>query len=154
MSDEPIDVAPDAGVGSARLAAALAAGDAEEIGRALRLDVVIIPLVRGEDGDPQIRVFQPQSAADSAEQAGSYELALFSSVPALASFLAGDPNREFDVQRGAALAPFLQENRAFLGRVVFDPAGPHPVAAPTDAVLAALVPRDDDDLVSWVAPGS
>lgn len=151
MSDEPIDVTPDAGVGSERLAAALATGDADEIGRALRLDVVIIPLVTGADGERQIRVFQPQ-AADSADGAGSYELALFSSVPALANFLAGDPNREFDVQRGAALTPFLEENRALLGRVVFDPAGPHPVAAPTDAVLAALAPRDDDDLVSWVVP--
>ncbi len=152
MSDEPIDVTPDAGVGSARLAAALVTGDAEEIGRALRLDVVIIPLIHAADGERQIRVFQPRDADEG--QTASYELALFSSVPALASFLAGDPNREFDVQRGAAIAPFLEENRALIGRVVFDPAGPHPVAAPTDAVLAALAPRDDDDLVDWVAADS
>lgn len=151
MSDEPIDVTPDAGVGSARLAAALASGDADAIGRALRLDVVIIPLILSPDGERQIRVFQPQGPGDAGAGGASYELALFSSVPALASFLAGDPNREFDVQRGAALAPFLEENRAVLERVVFDPAGPHPVAAPTDAVIAALAPREDDDLVEWVA---
>ena len=143
MSDEPIGVAPDAGVGSARLAAALAAGDADAIGRALRLDVVIVPLTRGADGSAQIRVFQPAGAG--------YQLALFSSVPALAAFLAGDANREFDVQRGAALAPFLREHRELISQVVFDPAEPRAVAAPTDAVLEALLPGDEDDLVEWVA---
>lgn len=145
MSDEPIGVAPGAGVGSARLAAALAAGDADAIGRALRFDVVIVPLTRGADGSAQIRVFQPTGAG--------YQLALFSSVSALAAFLAGDAGREFDVRRGAALAPFLREHRELIEQVVFDPAGPHAVAAPTVAVLDALLPRDDDDFVHWVAGG-
>lgn len=55
------------------------------------------------------------------------------------------------MQRGAVLAPFLQDNHDLIERVVFDPAGPNPVAASTDAVLAALAPRDDDDHVAWAA---
>lgn len=142
--DDPIPVGPDAAVGSPRLAAALAAGDADGIGRALRLDVVILPLLRGESGTPQIRVFQSADA-----ESGRFRLALFSSIPALAAFLAGDEERGFDVRRGADLIPFLDQNRDLLDGVVFDPAGPHAVGAPVDAVIAALQPRDDD-LVDWI----
>ena len=148
MSDgDPIQVGADAEVGSPRLAAALAAGDADGIARALRLDVVIIPLLRGEAGDPRIRVFQSAEHED-----GRFRLALFSSVPALAAFLAGDEERGFDVRRGADLIPFLTQNRELLEGVVFDPAGPHAVGAPVDAVIAALQPRDDD-LVEWIVDG-
>ena len=141
---DPTPVRADA-VQSAPLAAALASGDAEQIGRALRLDVVVVPVVRAADGEPLIRVFQPQG--------GSVELMLFSSSAAFAAFLAGDPNREFDVRRGTDLAGFLHQQRSTISRVIFDPAGPHPVAAPIDAVLDALRPRPDDDDVTWVTGG-
>lgn len=145
-SPDPIPVTPDTELGSARLAAALADGDADAIGQALRLDVVLIPLLTATSGERQIRLFQtlPNSSL-------GYELALFSSLTALIAFLADDPNREFDVRGGSALAPFLRENSTRITRVLFDPAGPHPIAAPVDAVLAALEPNDDD-LVEWVSP--
>lgn len=143
--DDPIGVGADQPIGSERLAAALASGDAEAIGRALRFDVVVVPLVRGDDGATQIRVFEFEGA--------SLQLVLFSSVATFAAFLAGDPAREFDLQRGTALAPFLDQYRDRIVRVVFDPAGPHPVAAPVDAVLESLRPRPDDDEVAWLAGG-
>lgn len=144
MTDpESIPVTPASAVTSARLAAALASGDADEIGRALRHDIVVVPLLRGADGTAQIRVFQPEG--------GGTDLALFSSSTALAQFLADDGQREFDVRRGVELAPFLAQHQATLTRVVFDPAGPHPVAAPVDAVIDALRPRADDDDLAWIA---
>ncbi len=151
------DVSGERELGSPRLAAALEAADADAIGRALRHDVVIIPLLRAGD-ELQVRVFRQQQPAATDDEAPDairshgYDLAVFSSVPALAAFIADDPNRDFDVQRGTVLAPFLRDNRALIERVVFDPAGPNPVAASTDAVLAALVPRDDDDHAAWGAP--
>ncbi|GAA1781990.1 hypothetical protein [Agromyces lapidis] len=53
-----------------------------------------------------------------------------------------------------SLAPFLEQYRDRIARVVFDPAGPHPVAAPVDAVLESLRSRSDDDEVAWLAGGS
>ncbi|MEC5168590.1 hypothetical protein [Glaciihabitans sp. GrIS 2.15] len=36
-------------------------------------------------------------------------------------------------------------------RVVFDPAGPHPMMAIVDDVLQSLQPQPGDDDVAWVA---
>lgn len=141
--EDPIAVSGDSSLGSPRLAAALAAGDPKAIARALRQDVVIVPLTRDETGAPTIRVFQFAGEA--------YELALFSSVSALTAFLADDGQKEFDVQRGSAFRDFLTQHRAVLGRVVLDPAGPHPAAASVDEVLDALTPHPDDDDVAWIA---
>ncbi|WP_336644513.1 hypothetical protein [Microbacterium sp. USHLN186] len=143
QDDDAIHVPDDADLGSPALAAALASGDAEAIGRALRHDVVVIPLLRTPDGELQIRVFE---FADEPPA-----LMLFSSVHALRAFLADEPQGRFDVQRGTVLRDFLREHRATIAHVMFDRAGPHPVGAPTDAVLAALEPRPDDDLVRWIA---
>ncbi|MHC2998440.1 hypothetical protein [Microbacterium sp. HJ5] len=141
---EPTPVHADA-VRSEALSAALAAGDEAQIGRALRMDLVVVPVLRGADGGPQIRVFQPEG--------GGVELMLFSSSAAFAAFLTDDPTREFDVRRGGDLAGFLQEHRTAIARVVFDPAGPHAVAAPVGAVIEALRPRATDDHVAWVTGG-
>lgn len=143
--EDPLRVGPGDPVGSSRLAAALESGDAEAIGRALRMDVVVVPLIREPDGSTQVRV---TSSAD-----GRLDLVLFSSSAALAQFLEDAPSREFEVRRGATLVPFLEAHRASLARVVFDPAGPHPVAAPVDAVIDSLRPRPDDDEVRWITQG-
>lgn len=137
-----LPVGPDDPIGSPRLAAALASGDEEAIGRALRMDVVVVPLIRGADGTTQIRVVRSD---------GRLDLVLFSSSSSLAQFLQDAATREFDVRRGPELTQFLEANRRELARVVFDPAGPHPVAAPVDAVIETLRPRADDDEVGWIA---
>lgn len=140
--DGVVPISPADPVGSPRLAAALASGEAEAIGRALRMDIVVVPLVRAADGTTQIRVTRTDD--------GRLDLVLFSSSSTLAQFLHDASAREFDVRRGPELAPFLEAHRANLARVVFDPAGPHPVAAPVDAVIDALRHRPDDDEVGWI----
>ncbi len=137
----PLDPTED--VGSARLAAALAAGDVPAIGQALRHDYVVVPLTRGPAGEPQVRVFDMGR--------GGYELAVFSSVASLAAFLGEAPEREFGLRRGSSLAPFIEAQRGLLRRVSFDPAGPHPMSADVEGVLAALAPQLTDDDVAWVA---
>lgn len=144
---EPIHVSRDDNIGSPLLAEALRIGDGDEIGRAVRLEVVIVPIIRTAEHDVQIRVFQPQTPDFPKNR---YRLALFSSTRTLIEFLAGDEAREFDLRSGADLALFIREHRGALHDVVLDPAGPYPVAASIDAFLAALAPGDDD-LAAWVA---
>ncbi|MEE6272336.1 hypothetical protein [Georgenia wangjunii] len=139
----PVD--PSSDVGSERLAAALAARDVPAIGQALRHDYVVVPIVRGPGGETQVAVY------GSGESPGSYELCVFSSAATFAAFVADSPNREFALRTGTSLAPVLTEHRALLGRVVFDPAGPHPVQASVEDVLARLEPEITDDDVAWVA---
>lgn len=144
--DDAILVAATEDVGSARLAVALAARDPEAIGRALRHDVVVVPLTEGSDGAPLTRVF-------AADRPGRYELLLFSSTQSFSAFLAGNENRRFALQRGRGLRDFLLAQHEVLDRVVFDAAGPHPMAASVDDVIDALTPRAADDDVDWVASG-
>ena len=127
-----VDPAPD--VGSLQLADALASRDPDEIGRALRDGWVVLPVRRSADGPAEVRLF---SADDDSRRPG-WELTLFSSVATLAAFLAHDPEREFDFVRAATLTDFLERGRGIIARVVLDPAGPHPVAASPDDVLAVL----------------
>jgi hypothetical protein len=141
----PIPVAAVPEVGSERLAAALAAQDVPAIGQALRHDVVVVPIVRGPDGETQNRVFEPPAGSTR-----PYELCLFSSARTLAAFLRGAPDREFALRRGDTLAPFLERHADVLERVVFDPAGPHPMAASVADVSALLVPQPGDDELAWV----
>lgn len=139
-----IPVAPAEEVGSAALAAALAARDVAAIGQALRHDVVVVPLMTLPDGTTQDRVFEPPAGAQR-----PYELYVFSSTATLAQFLQGSPERGFALRRGTALAPFLESYRTVLERVVFDPAGPYPMEASVDDVLRVLQPRPGDDEVAW-----
>lgn len=141
----PVDASDD--VGSQRLAAALAARDVPAIGQALRHDYVVVPITRGPAGDSQIAVF----GAEGAGGQGTYELCLFSSAATFSAFVADSAAKEFSLQRGGSLAPFIEQNRATLTRVVFDPAGPHPVKADLDDVLAILEPQPTDDDVAWAA---
>ncbi|GAA2010358.1 hypothetical protein [Microbacterium ulmi] len=143
---EPLSVAPSTDVGSERLAAALAAADVPGIGRALRHDYVIVPLMRGAEGETQTRVI----AADDPEGERRWELCLFSSTQAFSDFLAGDAQREFAIRSGASLTPMLEQYRTLLRRVVFDPAGPHPVRASVEDVLATLEATESDDAVAWI----
>lgn len=134
-------------VGSAALAAALAAKDVAAIGQALRHDYVVVPQIRTPEGELQVRVFE----SEHPDGPTPYELCLFSSTETLAAYLADNPDREFALQRGQSLAPFLEQYRTVIERVVFDPAGPHPMMAIVDDVLQSLQPQPGDDDVAWVA---
>jgi hypothetical protein len=142
----PLPIEPDVDVGSERLAEALAAMDIAAIGRALRQDYVIVPLLRGTDGGTQTRVL----ASDDPDGERAWELCIFSSAKAFGDFLADDAEREFAIRKGSSLTPFLERHRHLLRRVVFDPAGPHPVQAAVDDVIAALAPDPGDDDVAWI----
>ena len=141
----PVPVAPSTDVGSERLAAALAAIDVPAIGRALRHDYVIVPLMRGPQGEAQTRVIE----ATDPEGEHRWVLCVFSSTRAFADFVGDSPEREFGLRSGASLAPFMEQYAGLLRRVAFDPAGPHPVQASVDDVLAALAAADDDT-VAWI----
>lgn len=135
-------------VGSAELAAALDERDPVLLERALQSGWVVVATTRADE-TRELRLF---AGLDDARD--GWELPLFSSSDALAAFLAGDSAREFDVRRGSDLAGFLVEQRGVISRVVFDPAGPHAVAAPVDDVIEALRPRADDDEVAWMSAGA
>jgi hypothetical protein len=145
----PVPVDPSTDVGSAALAAALATGDVDAIGRALRHDYVVVPLMRTEAGQTQTRVFAPDPPG-----AKPYELCLFSSVATFAAFIGDSGDRELALQRGPSLGPFLAHYSDVLDCVRFDPAGPHPLQASVADVLAVLVPRSGDDDVAWIAEGA
>ncbi|MBD7956072.1 hypothetical protein H9651_00270 [Microbacterium sp. Sa4CUA7] len=143
---ESMPIAPSTDVGSARLAAALAAVDVAAIGRALRADYVVVPLMRGPGGETQTRVIE---AADP-EGERKWELHLFSSTETYSAFLADNAEREFALQAGVGLIPLLDAYLPLLRRVVFDAAGPHPVQATPEDVRASLQPSPDDDAVAWI----
>jgi hypothetical protein len=147
----PLPVTGLPGMGSAPLAAALAAGDVEAIGRALRLDYVVVPLLRREDGATEIQVF---GTAGATPESPAWELCLFSSTEAFATFVGDAPGSEFGLQPGSSLAPFLTEHVDFLSAVTFDPSSPHAITASPAAVLAILEPRPEDDDVEWAASGA
>lgn len=144
--EEALTVAPSTDVGSERLAAALAAMDITAVGRALRQDYVIVPLMRNAEGETQTRVV----AADDPDGERAWELCVFSSTQSYSDFLAGSPEREFAIQSGKTVGTLIDRYRHLLRRVVFDPAGPHPVKASADDVLAALEPDPSDDEVAWI----
>ena len=104
------------------------------IARALRHDYIIVPLMRGADGDRR----PGSSRRTDPDGERAWELCLFSSTKAFADFVAGDPQREFAIRTGSSLAPSSRQYQDLLRRVVFDPAGPHPVQASVEDVLAAL----------------
>ena len=141
--DTPSSPRPDTrfGTGSALLATAAAAADRAAVGRALREDAVVVPVVHRDDGTPQVRVFPaPEDATRP------YALCLFSTTDALASFLADDPVRAFSLRRRDSLLPFLHRHGATIDQVVVDPAGPHAMTLGVDEVVGALgpVPGSDD----------
>jgi hypothetical protein len=150
--DEPTAVpgAPTAHKGSAPLEVALAARDVEAIGRALRLDHVVVPLLRREDGTTEIRIFDTAGATADQPQ---WELCVFSSTEAFATFIGDASGHESAIHRGSSLASFLAEHVDVLSAVTFDPRSAHAMTAPPAAVLAILEPRPDDVDVERVAPG-
>jgi hypothetical protein len=144
---EAIPSAPATDVGSERLAAALADQDPSAIGRALRQDFVVVPLMRGAEGETQTRVV----AADDADGERRWELHLFSSSQTFAAWVGQNSDAgEFGLQRGSGLVPLLDAYLPLLRRVVFDAAGPHPVQASPEDVRASLEPQPGDDDVAWI----
>lgn len=146
-TDDEILVDRSTEVGSAGLAAALQAQDVAAIGQALRHDFVVVPQLRTESGELQVRVFE----SEHPDGATPYEFCLFSSTTTLAAYLADNPDREFALQRGESLVPFLESYQHLIERVVFDPAGPHPMTASPGDVLLSLRPQPGDDDVAWVS---
>ena len=136
-----------AGIGSERLALALAHQDALGVGQALRHDYVIVPLTREEGSDTKLLV------TAFTDEAGRkrFELPIFSSAQTLSLYSGQEQNTEFAVRLGSSLAAVLAQNKNVLDRVQFDPAGPHPMTASANEVLAALQPRVGDDDVAWAA---
>ena len=123
---------------SQALADAVLDADFDAVGRALRHDVVIVPLLL-TDGQPQLRV---------AKTSAGHVLPLFSSSEAARS--AFGPEAPFAVQFGTDLRPILERHRTLLASVLFDSAGPRPLRIGVDDLLAALKPQPDDDQVAWV----
>lgn len=150
MTDEHPEAMPSApatDVGSERLAAALAAMDPTAIGRALRQDYVVVPLMRGSEGETQTRVV----AAADPDGERTWELHLFSSSQTFAAWIGENTDAgEFALQRGTSLAPLLDAYGPILRRVMFDTAGPHPVHASPEDVRASLEPQPGDDDVRWI----
>ena len=147
--DDQIGIPRDqiAGIGSERLALALANQDVPAIGQALRHDYVVVPLTRSEGGDPRLLVTS-RTDDDGTEH---LELPLFSSAQTLTVYAGGDQPTEFSVRRGSSLVAVLEQHAGVLDRVLFDPAGPNPMRASAEDVLASLRPRIGDDEVAWAA---
>ena len=123
---------------SKALADAVLDADFEALGRALRHDVVIVPLLLAE-GEAQLRV---------AKTSAGHVLPLFSSSDAARNAFGSEA--AFAVQFGADLRPLLERHRELLTSVLFDSAGPRPMRVGVDELIAALEPQDDDDQVAWV----
>ena len=147
--DDRIGVPRDriAGIGSERLALALANHDALGVGQALRHDYVVVPLTREAKGSTKLLV----TAFTDAEGRQRFELPLFSSAQTLTLYSGQEQNTEFAVRLGSTLVAVLEQNAAVLDRVQFDPAGPHPMTATSEEVLSWLRPRLGDDDVAWAA---
>lgn len=147
--DDRIGVPRDqiAGIGSERLALALANHDALGVGQALRHDYVVVPLARESGGDSKLLV--TAFTDDAGRQ--RFELPLFSSAQTLSLYSGQEQNTEFAVRLGSTLVSVLEQNASVLDRVRFDPAGPHPMTATAQEVLVSLQPRVGDDEVAWAA---
>lgn len=147
--DDQIGIPRDqiAGIGSERLALALANQDVPAIGQALRHDYVVVPLTRTDGGDPRLLVTS-RTDEDGTEH---LELPLFSSAQTLTKYADADQPTEFSVRRGSSLVAVLEQHAGVLDRVLFDPAGPNPMRASAEDVLDSLRPRIGDDEVAWAA---
>lgn len=144
---EPVVGVPgSARIGSAALARALSVRGLDAIGRALRHDVAVVPVVTDAEGRVVNRVF-PVAGADRSE------CAVFSSTAALGMFLEDDDSRRFVLASGDDLRAFLLARHEALTSVVFDPAGPTAVEASVDDVIAVLAPQPGDDDVAWAIAG-
>lgn len=117
-------------LGSAQLAAALAAQDAVAVAFALRNDHVVVPMLP-VDGPPQVRVFRRG-------EADRYMLLLFSSPETYKQMIPEESDHRVLAYDAAALRDFLAENIGVLESVWFDVAGPHAMQAAPQDVLDAL----------------
>ncbi|MFC8597710.1 SseB family protein [Isoptericola sp. NPDC057191] len=133
------------GAGSPSLVLALAAADRGAVGRALRDDPVLVPIVHREDGTPQVRVFPAPDGS-----ARPYALCLFSTTDSLQRYLADDPVRAFSLRRRDSLVPFLHRHGAVLDRVVVDPGVPHAMTLDVTDLTDALGHSDDADATGLV----
>lgn len=138
-----VDASTD--VGSAVLARALESADPAAIGRALRHDYVVVPVIRTATGELQTSVTRASETSDA-----DLELCLFSSAKTYSMYLGDITGGEFSLQRGTSIGGFIRQHRERLARVTFDAAGPFPMTATPDDVLAVLDAQPDDDEVAWI----
>ena len=120
----------DAAYTSTLLAEALEAQDVAAVAFAMRNDKVIVPLLDVK-GPAQVRVFKR-------DDADKYMLLLFSSAANYAAMLPSETNHRVLAYDAHTLREFLETNVGVLESVWFDVAGPHPMQATPDDVLAAL----------------
>ena len=115
---------------SEQLAAALEAQDATAVAFAIRNGTVIVPLLPVE-GAPQVRVFRR-------DDADRYMLLLFSSASNYANMIPSESEHRVLAYDAATLREFIATNIGVLEAVWFDVAGPHPMQAAPEDLLAAL----------------
>ena len=130
MAKKKIRPITDPAYTSTLLAEALEAQDVAAVAFAMRNDKVIVPLLNVE-GPAQVRVFKR-------DDADKYMLLLFSSAANYAAMLPSETNHRVLAYDPHTLREFLETNLGVLEAVWFDVAGPHPMQATPDDVLAAL----------------
>ena len=130
MAKKRIRPITDPAYTSTLLAEALEAQDVAAVAFAMRNDKVIVPLLDVE-GPAQVRVFKR-------DDADKYMLLLFSSAANYAAMLPSETNHRVLAYDPHTLREFLETNLGVLEAVWFDVAGPHPMQATPDDVLAAL----------------
>ena len=130
MAKKKYSTLSDPAFRSAQLASALEQQDVAAVAFALRNDKVIVPLLDGE-GTPQVRVFKR-------DDADGYMLLLFSSAANYVAMLPKETNHRVLAYDAAGLKEFLGMNVGVIEAVWFDVAGPHPMQAAAEDILAAL----------------
>ncbi|MDI2098471.1 SseB family protein [Ruicaihuangia caeni] len=113
------------------LADALAKQDTAAVALALRNDRVVVPLLPGVPGDPQVRVFRRG-------ESDKYMLLLFSSPETYVAMVPQENDHRVLGYDAATLADFIEQNLGVLEAVWFDVAGPHAMQAEPAEVLKAL----------------
>src|SRR5690606_20415994 len=104
------------------LADALERQDMAGVALALRNDRVVVPLLPGVPGKPQVRVFR---RGDS----DKYMLLLFSAPERYVEMVPTETDHRVLGYEAATLAEFIEQNLGVLEAVWFDVAGPHPMQA-------------------------
>jgi hypothetical protein len=115
------------------LAQALAQADLSAVLEALASDVVLLPVVAGDElGSYDVRAFTAPSAT------AELDLLVFSSAETFDLFLGESPDRLFVLLQGAAVVEWALDNADLIEALVFDAAGPHPLRLAV-STLNALV---------------
>lgn len=145
LTGEVLTVAADAELGSPALAAALSQSDRAALLEALAFDMVLLPVIRTEQG------WQVAAFESGAERA---DLQLFSSANSFANVVGAGPLRHFVVRHGAVVADFARRRADQLRDLVFDPGSPHELTLPVALIAEILADVQDDASpeLAWDVP--